>query len=300
MKPAAPTVTVPLLVFLMAFCAGLPASAGAAGIDYGQPRQLGIITDENINESSGLACSPANPETFWTHNDSGDQPRLFLIARDGQTRATLIVKDAEARDWEDMASFKDRRHGYLLVGDVGDNDAKREQYTLYIIREPRIMPNARAREIEVRPSITLPFKYEDGSHNCESVAIDPTTGRIYLVSKEGGSECKVYELPTPKRTVTTPVTAKVIAILKIPTATAMDISPDGLRAVVLAGGGAYEYTRNMGETWAKAFGGEPRIIHMPERAQGESICYGADGKTLHLTSEKVAQPFWEVPVARDE
>ncbi len=176
-RSATPAVTVALAVLLIAFRGGLPASGETAGIDrvmedlqggqgwgnaqgltagtvdddtpllsslqgkkmdYGEPRQLGIITDENIAESSGLASAPLTPGTFWTHNDSGDTPRLFLIDRKGQTRATLTVQEAQATDWEDMASFKDRRHGYLLIGDVGDNDAKREQYTLYIIREPRI------------------------------------------------------------------------------------------------------------------------------------------------------------------
>ena len=39
-----------------------------------------------------------------------------------------------------------------------------------------------------------------------------------------------------------------------------------------------------------------REIGMPLRIQGESICYGPDGKTLYLTSEKLPTPLWEVPV----
>jgi hypothetical protein len=35
---------------------------------------------------------------------------------------------------------------------------------------------------------------------------------------------------------------------------------------------------------------------MPRRRQGESICYGPDGKTLYLTSEQLPTPLWEVPV----
>ena len=78
----------------------------------------------------------------------------------------------------------------------------------------------------------------------------------------------------------------------------MDISPDGLRAVVLTYGNAYEYVRGPKETWAEGFGREPRVIKMPRRAQGESICYGHDGTTLYLTSEKLPTPLLEVPIVK--
>jgi len=89
--------------------------------------------------------------------------------------------------------------------------------------------------------------------------------------------------------------AKKVANLHLPTATAMDISPDGMRAVILTYDHAYEYTRQPDETWERAFSRKPRCIIMPPRIQGESICYGPDGKTLYLTSEKLPTPLWEVP-----
>ena len=89
-----------------------------------------------------------------------------------------------------------------------------------------------------------------------------------------------------------------MATLKIRTTSAMDISPDGLRAVVLTYGSAYEYVRGPKETWAQGFSRQPRELRMPRRQQGESICYGHDGKSLYLTSEKVPTPLLEVPVAK--
>jgi hypothetical protein len=75
----------------------------------------------------------------------------------------------------------------------------------------------------------------------------------------------------------------------------MDISPDGRRAVILTYGNAYEYCRGEDEAWENAFARAPRIIPMPTRRQGESICYGVDGETLYLTSEKRPTPLWKVP-----
>ena len=76
----------------------------------------------------------------------------------------------------------------------------------------------------------------------------------------------------------------------------MDVSPNGRRAVVLTYGNAFEYMRGEDETWGEAFSRKPREIVVLERVQGESICYGADGKTLYLTSEKLPTPLIEVPV----
>jgi hypothetical protein len=65
---------------------------------------------------------------------------------------------------------------------------------------------------------------------------------------------------------------------------------------VLTYGHAYEFTREGDDSWRDAFQGQPREILMPARRQGESICYGSDGRTLYLTSERLPVPLWEVPL----
>jgi len=65
--------------------------------------------------------------------------------------------------------------------------------------------------------------------------------------------------------------------------------------VVLTYGNAYEFTRENGEACNMAFARQPAEILMPDREQGESICYSLDGKSLYLTSEKLPAPLWEVP-----
>jgi hypothetical protein len=264
-------------------------------IAYGQPRRIGILADQEIRESSGLACSLLDPDAFWTHNDSGDIPRLFLIDRSGQTLAEVVIEGAQAVDWEDIASFKLGTQSYLLIGDVGDNAAARQLCALYVVREPRIDRKAKTHTGDVRPFITIPFMYEDGPHDCESVGVDATSGTIYLVSKEKGDECNVYELSLPMEEAAKQSVARKIAKLDIPKVTAMDISSDGRRAVALTYGDAYEYIRGEAETWAKAFARKGRVLPMPRRVGGESICYGVDGKTLYLTSENPLQPLWEIP-----
>jgi len=266
-------------------------------IRYGQGRQLCELANGEINESSGLACSRRTPGVFWTHNDSGDSPRLFAFDAKGHTLAILAVAGAIHRDWEDMASFTLGGKPCLLIADIGDNSAWRSDCTLYIVPEPRVDPTKRDVRLEQQVAIAVDFEYDDGPRDCEAVAIDPTTRTIYLVSKTPAPECTVYALPLPKRTVRENLKARPIATLSIPMVSAMDISPDGLRAIIATYGNAYEYTRRADEKWAQAFARGPRTVALPRRRQGESIAYGPDGKTLYLTSEQTPTPLLEVPVA---
>ena len=41
------------------------------------------VASPEIREASGLALANGTPPRLWTHNDSGDRARLFLIELDG-------------------------------------------------------------------------------------------------------------------------------------------------------------------------------------------------------------------------
>jgi hypothetical protein len=255
------------------------------------------LADAELQESSGLAASRAHEGVFWTHNDSGDAPRLFAIDRSGATLATPTLEGVrEAKDWEDVCAFRWRDEAWLLVGDVGDNDAKRKQVTLHLVEEPAELAEGACVTLPVRATLTV--RYEDGPHDCEGVAVDPETGTVLLVSKERkGGAPRVYAVPLTDDVPGEPLVAKKVATLAAPgMTTAFDIAPDGRLAVVLTYLQAYVWTREEGEAWAAALARAPKALNMPLRRQGESICFDAkDGRTLWLTSEKTPTPLWRVP-----
>jgi len=273
-----------------------PKPATPEKIEYAGPKKLCVLANGKINESSGLGCSRLGENVFWTHNDSGDTPRIYAFNTAGEDLGSFHIKGARAIDWEDMASFRIGDERFLLLADVGDNARRRKTCELYIVPEPLIPKSNKPVAGNVNVTAKIVFEYEDGPHNCESVAVDPTSRKIYLATKGLSLKARVYELPLVLKSVTKPLTARAIAKVPIAFATAMDISPDGLRAVILTYGAAYEFTRRADQTWSKAFGGPPRPITMPPRRQGESICYGPDGKTLYLTSEQLPTPLWLVPL----
>jgi hypothetical protein len=263
-------------------------------IEYGAPRKLADLADKRIKESSGVAASRTNPGCFWTHSDEGG-PRLFLIDREGETRAMVRLDDAKLKDWEDIASFSRGGKNYLLVADTGDNNLDRDKCRLYVIEEPRIEEDGKPPK-KVDFAMEIEFSYGDGRHNCEAVGVDPTNNTIVLVTKEKKRGATVYELPLPVEQPKDDFVAEPIGYLAVPTVVALDISPDGRRAIVLDDElHAHEYTRGANESWREAFRRQPRALLMPIRKQGESICYGTDGRSLYLTSEGEHEPLWEVP-----
>lgn len=301
-----------VLIITLALCVSVIFSAAEAPISrpatrpkdeiikYCPARQIATLANKKIRESSGLACSRLKRGVFWTHNDSGDKARIYAFDLTGRDLGTYTIPGAKARDWEDMASFKLNGKSYLLLGDIGDNSSRRKFCTLYLVEEPRLVTGRKRPFHGIAKLVqTIKYVYRDGPVDCESLAVDPATQKIYLVGKR--PRRTVYELPLPEKTKKTTkkiLIAKLIAKLDLGYTTAMDISPDGRRAVVLTYGPAVQYVRRAGETWAKAFSRTPAMIIIPARKQGESICFGPDGKTLYLTSEHLPTPLLEVPVKK--
>ena len=265
-------------------------------IAYGDARKLGsLAAGWDVPESSGLTAGRVNKGVFWTHNDSGDTPVLYAFDRKGKYLAKVSIAGAAAADWEDLCSWKVGEKGYLLIGDFGDNMTTRDRGTLYLLEEPKLDPAAKGLQ-KLSASIIqkVHFTFEGGPANCESVGYDPTTRTVVLVTK-ADAPAGVYLLPWPKKPGDETVKIERVATLDIPTTSAMDISPDGLRAADGTYDDAYEYVRKPTESWADAFKREPRTLKMPYRAKGEGLCYGPEGRSLYLTSEGSLSPLWEVP-----
>jgi len=278
---------------------------GADSIPYGSARTLGFLQSEQLGELSGMACSRRSKGLFWAHNDSGSEPRIFLFDMQGRHKGSCLLAGVQNNDWEDMASLMMDGRPHLVIADTGNNSLAAAVHMLYVVEEPACDAERGVRVEEVRPARIIYFSFEDDHRNCEAMGVDPTDRTILLISKEWSRTCHVYALawprddhglpsnPPPKRALV----ARQIGILPLRQVTGMDISPDGLRAIVLTYGNAYEYVRSKGETWTHAFARPPREIALPFRPQGEAICYGPDGKTLFTSSERRPTPLIEVPLA---
>src|SRR3546814_8127977 len=101
----------------------MAGSAFGQGNDalFGQRQAHGYIDKPEINEASGLVASVAHRGCFWTHNDSGDEARVFLVDDSARCRATYNLAGITAYDWEDIAMMERDGVHYFLIGEIGDN-----------------------------------------------------------------------------------------------------------------------------------------------------------------------------------
>lgn len=278
-----------------------------------KPRLLANLQDKRINESSGLAYSLRNKEVLWTHNDSGDGPFLFAIDKKGRTLARCRVADAKNVDWEDIATgIGANGKPCIYILDAGDNNKNRSDVTLYRVEEPLIDSSKTMQELPVSGAEAFPFRYPDGSHDCETLLVHPKTGETLLVTKEGDGRSGVYAFPLPLRSDEKTTLKKAGEIVFKNAylsgnsllaqgermATGGSVSMDGTRIVIRTYTRAFEWSVKPGQTLAEALRGERRVLRIPLTIQGESICYSPDGKSLFTTSEKTPTPLYETPVKR--
>jgi hypothetical protein len=288
-------------ILVIMFCVSAMADEPSA-----QPNrifeQTGQILDPGLNEISGMAASGYADNLFWVLNDSGNPPELYLIDNTGQVIGTIRIENASNVDWEDIGSFTINDRHYLIIADTGDNMAARSQSRLIVIPEPvRPLPEA------VTPSAVLTFQYEDGPRDCESVAVDPSAGKIFLLSKRDHPP-QLYELPLHLTGSTWVETARRAgSILSIPIQqsyypygasggynTAMDFSPSGRQAVVLTYRNIHLFSRQMNESWLSAMNRPFLTIPLPELNQPEGICFSVNGTAIYLTSEKIPAPILKI------
>lgn len=276
-----------------------PIPESAVSRAYGSPAQIAELEDGAIDESSGVVASRRNPGILWTHNDSGDGPFIYAFDLNGGKRGTWRVTGAKALDWEDIAAGPGTGgtgQSYLYVGDIGDNNKKRDEIIVYRVAEPVVTPadadTDRNEAQKTEPAEAIRLRYPDGSHDAEALAVHPATGDLYLITKTRGSTpAGVYKLAAPF-SGSTINTLKKISSLSTPglfpgMITGADISPDGRKIILCDYLNAYELSLpastggKFDDIWKQSIA----IVGLGARAQGEAVCYRLDGQAILATSE---------------
>jgi hypothetical protein len=252
---------------------------------------LGNLENKKISEASGLASSRLYPGLLWAINDGGHDPLLYAVGIDGADLGTFRVEGADNIDWEALASFRWQDSAYLLIADVGDNWEQRQTVTLYIVKEPAItatgIDNGRVASIAWQ----IRFKYEDGPQDCEAVAVDAVRQRVMLLSKRKLTPV-LYELALkPIDPDTIAVANRLSTVPHFNWPTAMDLTPDGLSAVVLTYNNGYLFKRRQNEDWPSAFERKPQRLRFDSLFQQEAVSFGFYGKSVFVTSERLPAPL---------
>ena len=274
-----------------------------------------------LTETSGLAVSRRDPGVLWAVNDGGHVPALHALTRDGRPLGVwpLTVRD---RDWEDLAAFRLDGEPFLLIADTGDNARRRDGVVLHLVPEPVPRGPGAAPGATLAPERSVRFRYEDGAHDVEAVAVDETTGTIWLLTKEPardghGIAGGVYTLsladfpdaddaddaddaarvarraatlaPVPRDLVSGLAAALTGIDLEQPTA--FDIAADGTSACLLTYRRVRCFERADGEDWSETLVRPGRAFAPHGLAQAEALALSEDGETLFFTSEGPLPPL---------
>lgn len=292
---------------LVTSCSHLPTPTA----EVSEAEVVGLVADRSLQEISGIAPSLLSQNVFWTHNDSGDTPTITALSLTGETVASINISNARARDWEDIATFVWKGEPWILIADVGDNSASRNDTTLYLLPEPKLESSATGATFSLPATHIVRYTYPDGPRDCEGVAVSPSTDEILLISKRTEPpvlySLSLSEAGTAKQSSQTaqrltPLTGVVppsAAEKTIPgrlgqyrsNVTAFDLSPDGTAAAVLTYGNIWLYRRSAGEAWSQTLTRDPARIPVRGLPQAEAICFSPDSKEIWVTTEAVNAPI---------
>ncbi|MFA7332535.1 MAG: hypothetical protein WC326_15815 [Candidatus Delongbacteria bacterium] len=162
------------------------------------------LEDPQLDESSGLVRSLRLPGVFWTHNDSGDEARLFAVDSSGATLKPAWAEDyrglrlleAANHDWEDLAQDGE---GNLIVADLGNNGSARRDLAVYVLPEPdpRAVEAVRAvTRILVAYPDQCEFPPKERNFDCEAVFF--ARGALHVLTKHrSDTHTRLYRLDAP-------------------------------------------------------------------------------------------------------
>jgi hypothetical protein len=291
---------------LIALAAVVAPLTGVDAPTYGPPQLDALITEGTLDEISGVAASRRVDDLYWVHNDAPRPATLVALDGQGRVRGSVRIDGVRAVDWEDIASYTFDGKPWLLIGDIGDNAGVRKELELLAIEEPPL--NADGAIAVTKPAWRLRFRFPDGAHDCEAMAVDTTTGEILLLTKRTPRPM-LYRLPLGPGDGSVAIAERLLALDSIPaptadersarfpaarlggSPTAMDIDAAGRRVAVLTYRDIWIFTRKREENWAAAFAHRPLRLPLPPLVQAEALGFDRSGRRLRVSGERLPAPW---------
>ena len=296
-----------------------PESFGSANSDVLLEDPLGR------NEISGVVASIKNSDLLWAIEDSDNGAYLLALGIDGSDRGDWYLPGTTNTDWEDIAAAAIGGQAFIYIGDFGDNMAVRSQQTIYRVREPLVtgnfggvVPFGDIEKISVQYPENPPGERGAGSpgiparRDAEGMIVDPATGDMYVFSKRE-FRCRIFRLAHQESYTglqTLEYVGEMPALIRdsVGTATAVDISRDGLEVAIRNFEHIFLYKRNdLTMSLADLLTGRqveelPFVGSSPYpfgEPKGEAIWFSANGDAIFTLGENLSRsvsvPLFEYP-----
>lgn len=254
----------------------------------------GRLSDQVMDETSGIAASAQLKDMFYVHNDSGDESRFFMISPDGKLHH-IFKYDSSHDDCEDIAVGPGPAKGksYVYVGDIGDNGADRNAIVIYRFEEKRSWLKD---SIINLTSQKLYLQYPDGPKDAETLMIDPIDKLFYIVTKRKDT-VRIYTSPLahkPNDTLTLTYRGKLFfeGTKPFKWITSGDVSKDGDKVILKSYDKIYYWKRKGKEHLWQTLQKSPKLLTYQVEKMGEAICFAANGKSYYTVSEGIYAPIY--------
>ncbi|MFO7256146.1 MAG: hypothetical protein DIU61_000540 [Bacteroidota bacterium] len=254
---------------------------------FAMGERQGALDYREIDEASGLAASVVNEGMLWTHNDSGDEARIFLIDQKGVCKAVVSLDGVTNRDWEEIAVGPGPEPGksYVYVGEIGDNRATYLHKYLYRFPEPEIPVQSGRIDTTIYQLDSIKFTLEGGPRDTEAFIVDPVTRDIYVFSKNEKKNIRVFRLPYPQST-TDVMEAEFVMQLPIVKVVAADISADGREILIKNYTHVFYWRKEPDEPIPSTLERQPFSLPYTTEPQGEAVAFDRAGKGYFTLSEE--------------
>ena len=241
--------------------------------------EIKTVDSSILNEISGMVFGKQNSNLIYVHNDSGGEPKVYLLDSLGNQKGEIELLGAKNRDWEDIAIGPGKNgQSSIYVGDIGDNSAVYESITIYRFPEP----SGKVESLKVNPE-KIELRYPDGPMDAETLMVDPISGDIFILSKRD-KQNTLFRLPADKFSDGEAILEEVMK-LPITSTVAGDISQDGSQIVIKNYLEIYYWQRKGTEPISKTLSKSPvRLPYEPE-PQGEAIAFNPKGQAFYTVSE---------------
>jgi hypothetical protein len=246
-------------------------------------QQGGLVLLPDVSEASGVAVSRRTPGLLWTHKDQGT-PVLFALDESGAVKGRVTVAGPTLQDWEDLAAGPcggGAGESCLYLADIGDNDARRKNITVYRVREPAPGDQATQR------ADAFTATYPDGPQDAEALLVSKE-GHILIVTKGESGPVAVYRFPEPLHPGVSVQLEKIGTLAggklsKGERVTGGSVSLDGTRVALRTHGSVLFYDARQ---FARGHFERPLRFDLSSlgEAQGEGVALGQDGHVF-LTGE---------------
>jgi hypothetical protein len=154
------------------------------------------------------------------------------------------------------------------------------------VKEPRVAGGGAGGATASARALAL--RYPDGAHDAEALLVSPTTGALFIVTKDYSGKAGVYLAAHAQPGATT--TLRRVGTVSLgggDAVTAGDVSADGRTIALRSYFRAFAWSRRRGESIAGALKRRPCVADADlfDEGQGEALALGRDGRAFYTVPE---------------